>query len=176
MTDPSIVAVNRSIPLPAFGDAEQPYDIPTTHAALYSADCDHPAPAGSEKLFEQVRWITFAGNRGCSIADFEVHTEVYQDPELLARWFRIREIMDRRAIIYCDRADANLAYVTVSKSPRALFWIATLDDKPLSAQSLADELARDWHAPIPASQLWAQQIVDHGNWDESHLYRMPFQG
>lgn len=93
-------------------------------------------------------------------------------PWTLRRFVRGRRSLAGQSLLYTDRADAREHLVTLgwqgepwpdvigSNSPLWAYtdwWVATLDDRPWTADELAADLAQTWDAPIPAHKIWGNQ-------------------
>ncbi|SRR5579871_1669488 len=160
-----------------FYDSTRPWLIPagTKAAALYYDGLFGTAGRNAAHLFEHVRWITITGDAlHCGIADYEPGNPVFTEPGILRGWAEYRVGHQQRARVYVQRSLAARALAElgpVARDPRCQFWIPTLDNKTWTAGQLAADLAGNWAAPIPASQLWANQNVG-GNttWDRSDLF------
>ena len=64
-----------------------------------------------------------------------------------------------------------ISRTAASTSGGVLVWlIATLDGIYRTPAELARELNGIWRAPIDAGHIWAQQVTDHGPYDENVLF------
>lgn len=152
---------------------------PESYAALYR-DGEYAAPltAPAQLRLTGHRWITVTGDyRNSGIIDWEPGNPCYT-PSALRAFVRGRRRMGARARVYCDRADAAEALDAVMAwlggdlgiYPGLSWWIATLDNQNWTAETLSDELAARWDAPIPAGRLWANQNVRGTDYDTSTLF------
>lgn len=159
-----------------FYDAVIPVHIPgRDYAALYFDGTYGQVGQMAARLFGHCRWITVTGDfEHCGIADFEEGNPVFDTPELLAEYLKGRAALyngrGRRGRIYCDRANAAKALYYAGDAPRE-WWIATLDNRDWSASQLARDLAENWDAKIPATEIWANQNVPGQRYDTSNLLR-----
>ena len=161
-----------------FGDAIDPNTIPYDYAALYSADCDHPAqdapPPGQNRWpASRRRWYTFAGNPACSMIDYEKFTRDYNDPSLLFGWLKMRAgrrpVGSHTSIVYCSRS-LVASVVEIAKGQPHLWNIATLDGHQWSQDELAADIAAHWGAVIAPESIWANQWLDNGEYDTNNLF------
>lgn len=178
-TTASPEAIELAARLPRFGDSgPTPEAIPYALAALYSPDCAYPAdryfPGYAERWDADHRhWYTQTGSHQCQLVDWQPDTPIYTDPAGLRRWVQARRHqpaeLGNRSIIYTDRSDARAAwFATEGLDP---YWlIATLDGIVRTPAELAAELDRVFRAPIPADHIWAQQVTNHGSFDENVLF------
>lgn len=154
---------------------------PGSWAALY-ADGEFAAPQSAQRLFRGVRHYTVWGNwRIAKIIDWEPGNPCFT-PAALRRFVRGRRALGEDAVVYCDRADAaealaalhDFGHGELANYSGLMFDIATLDGADWSAIELADDLARNWDAPIPAAAIWANQYVTRagpdGPYDVSRLF------
>lgn len=157
-----------------------------TPGSLVALDQDglYAAPPNAPRQINaaDARWITVYGNyRASSIVDWEPGNPVYTS-QGLRRFVRGRRYMQEEAITYLDRADAHDAWMALTEGTDTnlrdytMWWIATLDNTLWSPQQLAEDLAVNWGAPIPASKIWANQNVRgiNGQPDVSNLF-LPFR-
>lgn len=160
-----------------FFDALTWEDIPAGSRACLYFDAEGAAPPSAADRFSRVRWITRTGDyRNCGIIDFEPGCPVTYQPPVLRRFVLGRKNMGVRARVYCDRADAHLAWealASIGLQAYPIWWIATLDGtQGRTPESLAAELADKWHAPIPAASLWGHQWFSGATVDESDLFSL----
>jgi len=159
-----------------FYDSTRPWLIPagTKAAALYYDGLYGTAGRNAAHLFTLVRWITITGDAlHCGIADYEPLNPVFAQPGILRGWAEYRLTRQQRARVYVQRSLAARALAELGpagRDPRCQFWIPTGDNETWTAEQLAADLAGNWGAPIPASQLWANQNVPGGTWDRSDLF------
>lgn len=158
-----------------FYDSVKPWLIPSADAAaLYYDGLYGTAGRGAAHLFRLVRWITVTGDAlHCGIADYEVGNPVFSEAGILRGWAEYRISHNRRARVYVQRSLAARALAELgqaARDPRCQFWIPTGDNRTWTAEQLAADLATNWAAPIPASQIWANQNVPGGTWDRSDLF------
>ena len=173
---PPDTAAAAAIQPPGFYDSTRPWLIPagTKAAVLYFDGLYGTAGRNSDHLFELVRWITVTGDAlHCGIADYEPRNPVFEQPGILRGWAEYRISNQQRARVYVQRSLAARALAELgpaARDPRCLFWIPTGDNRTWTAGQLAADLATNWAAPIPPSQLWANQNVPGGTWDRSNLF------
>lgn len=151
-------------------------------AALY-LDGRWPAPPNAATVLHSpgVRRITVTGNyKEASIIDFEPGDVT--STQRLRRFVRGRRASGELAIVYSDRADAADTWDGLTEGADtnlrdyAKWWISTLDEINWSADELSANLHASWDAPIPPSQLWANQNMPgiNGTSDRSNLF-LPFR-
>lgn len=155
-----------------FGDSAEAVDqIPFGHAALYAGDCDWPCPPGQDDRWAPVnrRWITFTGLRNCSIADYEPHTEVYQDPARLTTWAKVRREIGRDRIVYSDLSDVPSALEHL-RGISVQWWLATLDNVQHTADALSLKLATQYGVIIHPATIFGCQWRKGEEYDTSDCY------
>lgn len=176
-SSPAAVLVDQAAELAEFYDSTKPWLIPagTKAAALYFDGLYGTAGRNAAHLFSLVRWITITGDAlHCGIADYEPRNPVFEQPGVLRGWAEYRISHQQRARVYVQRSLAARALAELgpaARDPRCQFWIPTEDNKTWTPEQLAADLAGNWAAPIPASQLWANQNVTvRDTWDRSNLF------
>jgi hypothetical protein len=145
-----------------FYDAVTPAAIPAGANAVLYVDGLYAATPQQAKRFAAVRWNTVIGGAAIAAragaADYEPGNPVYSTPGALRAWAAERHAMGCRARPYFDRADAARAWEQVHDLPNVFPWVATLTGREWRAEELADDLAANWGAPIPAERLWGNQF------------------
>jgi len=167
-----------------FYDAEYLHLIPAgaEYVALY-ADGDYSArgnPLVARWPVRRRRWYTIIGDETCSMADYEPDNPIFDNRGQLHDWAHKRLSRAHRGetIVYCDRADAESAIDELDRLWEDVLWnIATGNDPAPSgngtdwtAAELAADLAANWHAPIPAGRIWANQNVWTTGYDVNQLF------
>lgn len=155
-----------------YDSAARTFPPGATHVALYR-DGKYAAPP--DEPYPYIRWITIEGGaqvaRTAGIADFEQLNPVYDDPGQLRAWAAERKALGKRARIYCNRSNAQLAIEQTAGLPR-LFWIATLDNHQWTPAALVADLKNNFGADITEAELWANQYAGgiDAEYDTSNLF------
>jgi hypothetical protein len=166
-----------------FFDNAQWHNIPQGSLAALYCDGRFAAPSNAATVLHLpgARRITVLGDyRNASILDWEPGD--VQTPATLRGFVRGRKAVSQMAIVYCDRAQAAETWNALTEGSDtnlrdyALWWISTLDEVTWPVAALAQNLASVWGAPIPESQLWANQNMPgvNGTSDRSNLF-LPFR-
>jgi hypothetical protein len=170
--------ITKEDAMTTFYDAAEWRNIPAhANACVYADGAYSAVPDRPEVLsrFAAVRWITVLGGsdaaRYAGCCDYEQGNAAFGGTKL-RDWAEQRKAMGCRARVYSDRANLSAAHAHVGDLPNVLYWVATLDNQPWTAASLAADIHRNYGVTIPASLIWANQNKGGQNalYDQSTLF------
>jgi hypothetical protein len=103
------------------------------------------------------------------VCDYEAHNLAYS-PGRLGAWAAEREVLKKRARVYCNRSDVRFAWPQVGHLPNVVWWIAVLDNNPHWTPELVVASVRAVTGiALPAGAVWGIQWGNNPSWDTSYL-------